>query len=369
MEKSLQEVIIDIFNYYDVIVEKSGDSALYLAPPDVAELLCIPEEGLLNFSSSDFSPDTVPATYESELFISLKKLFSEKGRLSQASYPSSDLNAEKFSKKISEKISFSNAVFNFTQKEKREVYYLLVYFKYTAMSDEKREGILPVLINEMTFSVLPLEENNYDILEELSEPGEKIKDREKLITPIFSASSSVSILVKEKIGDYLKSLERRLNRDIRRVNEYYNTLKVETKKSIEKKIQKDEEIDKLSDKLDAIEAEKKWKINDLISKYTLNIRIEPLTVIRIKTVTDIFWIKIKRRLSTRQVPLCYNPVLKHLEPLPCESCFYPGGDSYVCDDKLHIVCSLCFAKCAGCGKQYCRACHKDACPKCHQTYL
>jgi len=42
-------------------------------------------------------------------------------------------------------------------------------------------------------------------------------------------------MAKEELVDFIKSLERRLNRDIKRVYDYYETLKEETVRVIEKK--------------------------------------------------------------------------------------------------------------------------------------
>ncbi len=66
---------------------------------------------------------------------------------------------------------------------------------------------------------------------------------------------------------------------------------------------------------------------------------------------------IKRRLASRQFPVTYNPLTRHLDPLPCESCFHPKGAFYICDDRLHIVCAGCFRTCPDCSKQYCHACN------------
>ncbi len=97
-----------------------------------------------------------------------------------------------------------------------------------------------------------------------------------------SAYSACSCMVKEKLKYFINSLERRLNRDIRRVYEYYATLKDESTNAIKKKALAGSDdsidkliedrnlkcngVDKLFNKLDAIEAEQKWKVNDLVAK-------------------------------------------------------------------------------------------------------
>ena len=51
---------------------------------------------------------------------------------------------------------------------------------------------------------------------------------------------------------------------------------------------KDDAIEKLRTKHNAIESERNWKIQDLISRYALSIQIEPVSAIRIETDVGLF---------------------------------------------------------------------------------
>jgi len=257
--------------------------------------------------------------------------------------------------------------------ENQRVAYALIFFKYVALSDEKREGIFSLLVNEQNLSTFALNGNLTAFWEDLKEPEEILTRSEGISSALQAGFSAASLIIKEEFEPFIKSLERRLNRDIKRVFEYYETLKVEIQKAFEKRVfsgkdfpeaQSEEERKVLSGKLDAVEGEKRWKIQDLVSKYALNVRIEPVCIIDIETESLVFWLEIKRRLSSRAFPLTYNPLLKKVDSLPCEGCFHPRGMYYICDERLHILCAACFRKCPGCGKQYCSVCHPKRCPKC-----
>jgi hypothetical protein len=181
------------------------------------------------------------------------------------------------------------------------------------------------------------------------------------------------------LDPFIKGLEKRLNRDVMRVFEYYETLKIEAQKALQKKalsarasFEREEEPafapeelrQKGMEKLDAIEGERRWKIRDLISRYAMKVTVEPVCLVQIETQSPVFWIEIRRRLSTRLFPLTYNPLLKRIDPLPCEACFYPRGGYVLCDDKLHILCGSCFQRCRHCEKEYCPICHTNGCPRC-----
>jgi hypothetical protein len=410
MDRTLPEVIADILTYNDGIVEQEKNGVLdVITPPDVSNALSIPEFIRLRFSYDETSDETIYASYDSDFFTSVAKLLEGKGKLSIARHESSIPNVEKLSKTISEKIKFYNATSRLDKTETKNVSYLLCFFKYVALSDERQEGVISILINEQNLSTASFK---HDITE-LNEVAEELKDIERYeIKKVFlSAYSACTCMIKENLKDFINSLERRLNRDIKRVYEYYETLKEETKKAIKKKalaseagnllrdievnntsepnnVQIEEKINqsiterdnliekqiqdrtingegvnKLFNKLDAIETERKWKVQDLVAKYALNIQIEPVSAIRIETQTILSLINIKRRLSSRLFPIYFNPIIRQIDALPCESCFRPQKPYYICDDKLHVICTNCFMICNNCKKQYCKVCY-DMCPKC-----
>jgi len=372
--RSLPEILADILTLEGALLERTADGCLdFLSPPSLSETLGIPEHGRLNFGYHSFDESAINASYESEFFRSVGRLFSGRGKTARAAYSSQLPNIQKISNWVSEKIALSNATFRLQKVENQRAVYALIFFKYVALSDEKREGIFSLLVNEQNLSTFVLNGDLTAFWEDLKEPEEILTGSEGISKALRAGFSAVSLMVKEEFEPFIKSLERRLNRDVKRVFEYYETLKVEIQMAYEKKVhsvkdspeEQNEEGKKiLSGKLDAVEGEKRWKIQDLVSKYALNVRIEPVCIIDIETDSLVFWLEIKRRLSSRAFPLTYNPLLKKVDSLPCEGCFYPRGTYYVCDEKLHILCANCFRKCPDCGRQYCSNCYPKGCPRC-----
>lgn len=363
VQKTLPEVVADVLTHYGSLVEQAEEDLLeVIVPEHISGILGIPEHARLCFSHDALSNKALYASYDSDFFKAMAKLFSDKGKISISRFEGLIPNTGKLTRILSDRISFNNAIFRSVQIERKNISYLLTYFKYTALSDDKREGILPVLINPTNMFIQTLDNGTEDIIEKLKGSDASISIDKSEMIKIFQAAYSVAgDMAKALLKNFMKSLERRLNRDIKRVYEYYQALKTETEKAIEKK---GEGVEKLLNKLDAIKAEQKSKIQDIIAKYALNIKLETIALISIETNAPVFWITIKRRLESRQFPITYNPITKQFDDLPCESCFNPQGGYFVCDDHLHIVCSRCFHACSFCGKQYCRACYRDKCPKC-----
>ncbi|MDD5434826.1 MAG: hypothetical protein PH343_05290 [Nitrospira sp.] len=408
MNRPLPEVITDILTYNGAVVEKvfekdAGKSLEVITPSEISAKLNIPEYSILRFSYKDTSVETVYASYDSDFFNSINILFTGRGRLAASSIEPYMPNTDKIAKTIKDKITFANATFRLEKTDTSSISYILVFFKYVAISDEKHEGILPVLINELNSSTVSCIPDIDGIVERLQDPpplnplpqgegrleGQSRGEDAKIIPPpltgggqgegglrgfsmkdkvwlniLQSTHASALQAIEVNMKDFIKSLERRLNRDIKRVYEYYEALKAEAKNLIEKKAASGgDAIEKLLKKIEVIESEREWKIQDLIAKYALTIKAEPVAAIRIATKTPVFWIDIKRRLASRRFPVTYNPIIKHLDALPCESCFYPRNGYYICDDKQHIICGNCFKGCSSCGKQYCKACFKNGCPR------
>ena len=369
--RNLPEVVAEILEARGAVVEKSGIDGLdVIASPELIDLLSVPEYHRLSFAGGGAAATTLPASYDSEYFRSLERLFTDVGRRATVALSTPAVRPERIAETLADRLPLTNATFRLERIEERPVSFFLIYFRFTALSDDRHEGMFSVLINPLNAS-LALFENSLEGL--FARIGPLAADEElsaaEMKKIIGLAHRAAQGIVRERLTDFIRSAERRLNRDVRRVYEYYETLKEELDRRIRKKITlgegsqdgtatlNQEEIETLRRKQAAIEAEREWKVRDLIAKFALVIRNNPLCVLRIQATVPIFCIALKRRLSSRPFQLAYNPLLKRVDALPCEACFYPpsGGGYTICDDKLHIVCNRCMA--ATSGRSLCPVCN------------
>jgi hypothetical protein len=347
------------------LVETNADGIEVLLPPGIASLLEIPEHGNLSFSGE--AREAIFLSYDSEIFKRMARLMGEHGKFAAVGLTPASIRLDKLEERLDEKVVFDNAVFHVERKEEKRISYLLGYSKYSALSDDRQEGILACLINELNLTVQKTTPEVLDLLvhcrEESMGEAER-QDSDKVLNAFRHAQAKI---VKEALLDFLTSVERRMNRDIRRVHDYYHTMIHEQRQFLEKKAVTSEEKEKTVSKIQAIENELKRKIQDVVGKFSIDVTLEPISFIRIEATVPIFWLAVKRRKETRAFPLTFNPILKSFDPLPCEACFYPRKGHYVCDDQLHILCRECFAPCPRCDKIYCAACHSKGCPRCRAS--
>ena len=77
-----------------------------------------------------------------------------------------------------------------------------------------------------------------------------------------------------------------------------------------------------------------------------------------------FAVQIRRRKAQRVIHLDWNPLARRLESPVCEFSCGAERPRLVCDDAMHLVTPAGLAPCASCGRPFCRACHPERCPKC-----
>jgi hypothetical protein len=174
-------------------------------------------------------------------------------------------------------------------------------------------------------------------------------------------SRALPARVQDHLSQFVQGMQRRLDRDLARVHEYYSVLREEAFRKL-KKAKGDSARERL--RIEAAEREYQAKVADLKQKYDLRVKVELVQMLEFICPVQRVTLAIKRRKGERKLPLDWNPVARQLDPLPCEWSFAAAGSRVVCDDHLHIVRPEGHAPCAQCGKEYCRVCSPRRCPKC-----
>jgi hypothetical protein len=114
----------------------------------------------------------------------------------------------------------------------------------------------------------------------------------------------------------------------------------------------------------AIEREYRAKLDDLRRNYALRVTVEWVQALDLYVPVQRFDVLIKRRKGERLIPIDWHPLVRSLEPPPCEAGLGSERTRFVCDDNLHLVATAGLAPCPSCAKPFCRACHPSACPRC-----
>ena len=154
-------------------------------------------------------------------------------------------------------------------------------------------------------------------------------------------------ILKEELRPFKESMNRRFKRDVDNLDEYYESLRREMEKSLERPGLLPDQIEDRKDKIALLPGELARKRDDLYKKYSIKIRIAPCAAMFITTpaVKILYRVAVGKKQTT--LPLIYNPVTRLIDPRVCQGCGRGITNIYFCD-HLHILCSRCIDRCPLC---------------------
>jgi hypothetical protein len=245
--------------------------------------------------------------------------------------------------------------------------YLILAFHYSAVSDEKREGILQLGVNLSNGS--PLDAITSPLLQAVAArpSGSNSPPPEAALPPLWESRRLHRLIqvalpqrIRRELSPFINSMQRRLERDMARLYEYYNDLHRESLRRLRKQVTDSSQ----PFRQETISREYQAKVADLRQKFALRIEVGWVQTLELILPVHRFELILKRRKGERRFHLDWNPLVRKLEQPPCEYSFTWESGRLICDDALHLVSIAAHAECPQCGKPYCRACHAEKCPRC-----
>jgi hypothetical protein len=344
------------------------DGLDYLAPPEVSARLGLAESGRLGFGPE--LPDGARRIgLESDLLERLKAVLGERGRCARRVVYVTVPSVSSPERVVEHGLTLRNAVYRFLGTRPVWTRYLVPFVRYTAVSDEKRDGLMRLAVNLSNGSVVDgAAESLATVALGLPPvPASSAPPAEKL-PPIWEPARLDAFLrrgvaerVDRQLARFVESMRGRQERDLARLAGYYGGLRDEAVARM-RKAGAGLERERL--RLDAIAREYEAKVADLRQKYAMTVAVECVQVLDLTMPVLRFDLLVKRRKGERRFHMDWNPILRELEPPACEYSFTSQPVRMVCDDALHVVRLAAHGPCAACERPYCRACSPAKCPKC-----
>ena len=256
---------------------------------------------------------------------------------------------------------------------------LVLCFRYTAVSDEKREGLIWLGFNQSTgaaidsivarlLPAIPCEA-------EWRAPDAAMREG----TQRWNAATLETRLrpllehrVRQELDPFLHAMRRRLERDRARVHAYHDELWASSQTRLSvladspgEKAEAGRRRERL--RIAAVEREYRNKLADLAHNYALRVSVEWVQALELYVPVQRFDLVIRRRKGERRIALDWHPLARAAEPPLCDWGAGLDGVRLACDDKLHLTEPQGQSACTACGKPFCRACHTSACPRCAAT--
>jgi hypothetical protein len=238
--------------------------------------------------------------------------------------------------------------------------YLVVYARYTAVSDEKREGLVSAAVNLDTQTFCPglgaaLEGHFYQ--QGLSDSSQPLPE----VTPktLHLLDRQLRVGIESDLADFQQSMTRRSRRDGKRIYDYFTEL-LSAASSPPQGRQRRLSPEEQQQRAAAIAAEYRKKVDDLGVKYQTTISVEPLCRLSLVTQCMIADFDVLMGKHRTHIELPWNPLTRSADLTLCRCCERPAPSVRLCRE-FHWVATDCWKSCTVCGKNYCPICKPRGC--------
>jgi len=366
----LQHFVADLLAAEGALVEPIEPEGLeVLAPSALQQALAVPELVRMGFGMV-VPPGAARVGIESDWLDRFARLLGERGRwlrrvLAPELRPPTDPE-----RMLEHELALDNATFRLLGVTPAWTRYLVLDFRYSAVSDEKRDGLMRVAVNLATGALADAVAEASGRLPE-AEAADPQVPPDVALPPFWEprrvldlASAALPSRLDTLLAPFVKSLRRRLERDQERLHAYHNDLYREAMRRAAALPAGDAGRRREEQRIAAIGGEYQAKLDDLARHYALRLTAEWVQTPELVMPVQRFTARLRRRKAERVIQLDWNPLVRRLEPPVCEAGFFADRPRLMCDDGLHLVSPAGFTPCQACGKPFCRACNREGCPRC-----
>jgi len=368
-ESRMQHFVADLLRYEDALVEPIEPEGLeVLAPPDVQRALGMGELSRLGFGAT-MPSGAQRVGMEGDWLDRFARLLGSRGRWSRRVLTVETKAPNDPERLLGHELVLDNATYRLQSVTPAWTRYLVMDFRASAVSDDKRDFITRVGVNLAT-GALPdavilalgpfLDRLEVD---PVVPGGIKLPAMWNRARVVDLVGRALPVRLNVALDPFVKGLRRRLSRDQDRLHRYHNDLYHEAMHRALGSPAGDPKRTREEQRAEAIAREYRAKLDDLARQYATRVTVEWVQTLELVVPVHRFAVQIRRRKADRMIALDWNPLARRLEAPMCEATAGMERPRLVCDDALHLVVPAGLAPCAGCGRAFCRACHA-VCPKC-----
>lgn len=363
---TLQEFTATVLTSRGALAEMDGANLHLALPPELASRV-----GLREYQHLVFDPRIDPAIapaesvrvdFDSPLVEALGALLDPAARLAFVDAPFPPLKPIDPLRELERGVTVRNGVVRLRECVAVQTIYVCFVMEYEALADERRGGIIELWVNADAGSVIDWPA----AVLEAAEPREALVSDlgPRLQAAATLARRAAEGVVRRRLDDFFGSLERRRAGDLRRLREYFDGIHQEIQRKVQRATRPEKRASE-QHRLDATADAYRTRVADLVDRYSVRVRVRPLSVVVCVAPAYRLNVQLLRRSAKSEVTLSWNALNRALEPRCCDGCARPIRIVDLCDDRVHYLCDGCFLLCPACGRRYCRACHRR-CPRKHE---
>ncbi len=331
------------------VVEASSVGFDALLPQELAERLEVPDYVRIKDGLPLESKEEYGINYGSPLLEKIVDLSCNPLPVASCQLSFHYLKSQGFDRLIQDQLTFRKSLCRVTSTAPIKTDYLVLACRYVARSDEQKEGLISFFFHFDTGAFIPRGlDLSTNAATETAPLPESSKDSTKWDRIIKAISRESQGLIAAEIRDFKDSMNRRLKRDTKNIEEYYETLKKEMELSLGRAGLSDRLVEDRKEKIALLPEELAKKKEDLLLKYSIRVKVIPCAALFIRTPAVRILSDVHIGREKRPISLTYNPMTKALDPLACEGCSRSTTTVSFCA-RHHVLCPLCVEKCPVCG--------------------
>ena len=154
------------------------------------------------------------------------------------------------------------------------------------------------------------------------------------------AAAATQRRVQSLAAPFLARMDVRLERDSKRLNDYYHALRREAKQK-QQRARSAVEPEKADDADRAVTLELRRKLAELEERYAIDATLRPLIVIRTDLPALEIRLAVQRKQARRELVVYWNPLTKAFDPIRCIQCGQGAYSIAFTNDRVDAVCAGC----------------------------
>lgn len=347
-DQELEEFAFRFLENQGALLERNQQGFEALLPENLSGVLGTSEHISINVGSDHESVKVYSINYGSPLLEKMVDAACGNVPLLACQLQFDYLKRQGFNTLIQEQFFFSKSMGKTESRAKINTAYIFLTCRYTAQSDEQKQGLESLVFNLETGAYIPHMAELLSAVGKnfipLQKPIWKDGQLERIMKCIKEQSKEILM---DELNSFHETMTRRFKRDVANLEEYYHALEKEMEKSLERPGLSEDLIKERREKIGLLPDELERKRDDLFKKYSIKVKVEPCAAMLINTpaVKVLYNMSIGR--TRKNISLIYNPVTKALDPLVCQGCGKSITSVYFCN-QLHLLCSMCSEKCPLC---------------------
>ncbi len=333
--------------FHGAAVEKDQAGLEVLIPEEISDQLGIPEHIRIfqdKPETEENEPGSFVLTYGAPLLEKMLADTLQKKPLVFCDLRFDYIKSAGFERLLGDQLAFYGAVASIETVAATRTRYVLLTYRYTAQSDEQKEGLLSMALNAETGAFVPdmagMLENAGCWFEYKTPP----EGSQELIASLQThVERYAGKMLEHQLEPFRRSMSRRFQRDVDNLKDYYRSLEQEMRNNLENPNLSDKARQDRQAKIESLPAEQTGKIEDLHKKYTVRVRLRPAAAMLVNSPSRKIVCRMSRGKSTGQLFLIYNPVTRSIDPPACSGCGKPVS-------HVHLNADLA-SECLECHKQ------------------